>query len=78
LELCFCWKLLVAGLVSLRVLELICNSSLAAQSPCYNKDLPVFRQVCVFVADTELGNGLAHSCSAGMDLSGWSELKMNL
>jgi len=73
-----CWKSVESELLVLRVLELICNSSLAEQSPCYNKDLPVFRQVCVFVADTELGNGLAHSCSAGMDLSGWSELKMNL
>jgi len=68
-ELFFCWKLLVAGLVSVRLLELICNSSLAEQNPCYNSISPVLKVVCVSVADTELRSRVAQLASAGMDLS---------
>jgi len=69
LDLLLCWKLLVDGSGVVRVLELICNSSIAGQIPYHHSNSPLFVRVCVFVADTELGDGLAHSCSAGMDLS---------
>jgi len=69
LELLLCWKLLVDGSGVLRVLELICNSSLAEQNPLHHSNSPLFVRVCVFVADTELGKGVAQSRSAGSNLN---------
>lgn len=64
--------------MSLRLLELICNSIIAGQSPCYNSTLADLGWVCVFVADAELGSSVAQIRCAGRDLSDWSEPKMNL
>jgi len=69
LDLLLCWKLLVAGSGVLRLLKLICNSSLADQIPLHHSILPLLVGVCVFVADTDLGKGVAQSRSAGLDLS---------
>jgi hypothetical protein len=69
LELLLCWKLLVDGSGMVRVLELICNSSLAYKNPYHHSISPLFCGVCVFVADTELGRGVAQSRCAGLDLS---------
>jgi len=69
LELLLCWKLLVDGSGVFRVLEQICNSSLAGQNPDHHSISPLFVRVCVFVADTELGKGVAQSRSAGSDLN---------
>ena len=74
LELLLCWKLLVNGLVSLRVLELICNSSLTGLNPHYNWVLPIFGRVFAFVADAKLGCGVAQSSCAATGLRYLQEL----
>jgi len=78
LELLLCWKLLVDGSGVVRVLELICNSSLAGQIPYHHSNSPLFVRVCVFVADTKLRSAVAQSPSPAVNPRDLPELRIAL